>query len=84
MKNGSNYVEIHHIKGFNEVSNIEGVDQEKADYIIDNFKNTIIVCVYHHKLLHKHKNEFSYDAIQRSFISKDKSIEIPLVLNKHL
>lgn len=84
MKNGNSYVEVHHMKGFIEVSHIEGVNQEEADYIIDDYKNAIAVCVYHHKLLHKHKDEFSYDASQRCFMSKDKSSKIPLVLNKHL
>jgi hypothetical protein len=84
MRNGNNYVEVHHIKGFNEVSHIEGVNQEEADYVIDNYKNGITVCVYHHKLLHKHKDQFLYDASQKSFISRDRSSKIPLVLNKHL
>lgn len=84
MRNGNSYVEVHHIKGFNEVSHIEGVSQEEADYEIDNYKNAITVCVYHHKLLHKHKDGFSYDAIQKCFISRDKSSKIPIVLNKHL
>lgn len=84
MKNGNDYVEVHHIKGFSEVSRIEGVNQENADYTIDNYRNVITACVYHHKLLHKHKNEFSYDANQKCFISKDKSARLPLVLNEHL
>jgi len=84
MKDGRNYVEVHHIKGFNEVSDIGNTNQEEGNYEIDNFKNAITVCVYHHKLLHKHKSEFSYDASQKCFISKDKSIKLPLVLNKHL
>jgi len=84
MKDGNKYVEIHHIKGFNEVSNVEGVDQENGDYVIDNFKNAITVCVYHHKLLHKHRNEYWYDANRRCFVSKDKSSRIPVILNKHL
>lgn len=83
MKSGMNYVEVHHIKGFNEVTDM-GIDQETGDYLIDNFKNAITVCVYHHKLLHKHKNEFSYDPNEKVFISRDKKVKIPLALNKHL
>lgn len=83
-KNGYDYVEIHHIKGFNEVTNIEGVNQENGDYVIDNIKNALIVCVYHHKLIHKHKNEYSYDAVHQCFVSKDGSSKIPVILNKHL
>jgi predicted HNH restriction endonuclease len=75
---------VHHIRGFNEVSRIEGVNQEEADYEIDNYKNAVAVCVYHHKLLHKHKDGFTYDAIQKYFVSRDKSTKILLVLNKHL
>jgi len=84
MKNGWNYVEVHHINGFNEVSRIEGVNQEEADFVIDNYKNAITVCVYHHKVLHKHRDDFSYDASQRCFVSRDKSSRIPIVCNKHL
>lgn len=83
-KEGNNYVEVHHIKGFNEVSNIEGTDQENGDYLIDNFKNAITVCVYHHKLLHKHIDQYSYDAHHTYFVSKDKLSKIPVILNKHL
>jgi len=83
MKNGKNYVEVHHIRGFNEVTDM-GIDQETGDYLIDDLKNAITVCVYHHKLLHKHKNEFSYDSNEKSFISSDKKVKIPLALNKHL
>jgi predicted HNH restriction endonuclease len=83
MKDGSNYVEVHHIKGFNEVTDM-GTDQEVGEYIIDTYKNAITVCVYHHKLLHKHKNEFSYDPAQKCYVSRDGSTKIPLILNKHL
>ncbi len=83
-KSGNNYVEVHHIKGFNEVTTIEGTDQENGDYLVDNFKNAITVCVYHHKLLHRHKDEYSYDANHKCFVSKDKTSKIPVVLNKHL
>lgn len=86
MKNGNNYIEVHHIKGFNEISNIEGqYDQDQADYLIDHYKNTVVVCVYHHKLLHRHKDKFTYDYNQKCFTSqKDKTTKIPLTLNKHL
>ncbi len=85
MRNGNNYVEVHHIKGFNEINNIEGqYDQDQADYVIDNYKNTAVVCVYHHKLLHRHKDKFEYDYNQKCFVSNDKTTKIPLILNKHL
>jgi hypothetical protein len=83
MKDGRNYVEVHHIKGFDEVTDMT-VDQESGDYVIDTYRNAVVVCVYHHKLLHKHKNEFSYNSVKLSFISKDGSREIPINLNRHL
>lgn len=84
MLNGHNYVEVHHIKGFNETANTVGANQENADFIIDNYKNTITVCPYHHKLLHKHKNQFYYDTIQKCFVSQDKSTKLLLAINNHL
>lgn len=82
-KDGSNYVEVHHIKGFDEVTDTV-TDQEAGEYIIDTYKNAITVCVYHHKLLHKHKDEFSYDPSQKCFVSRDGLTKLPLILNKHL
>jgi len=60
------------IPSMTEVSRIEGVNQEEADFVIDNYKNAITVCVYYHKVLHKHKDEFLYDASQGCFVSRDR------------
>jgi predicted HNH restriction endonuclease len=83
MKNGINYVEVHHIKGFNEVRNIEATEQQdSADFDIDHYKNLITVRVYHHKLLHIHINEYSFDG--KKFVSRDGKNKIELSINLHL
>ena len=78
MPNGRNYVEVHHIKGFNEIDDAEG------EYSIDHFRNLITVCCYHHKLLHKYRSKFTYDYDTKTFGTKDGVSVLPLLLNKHL
>lgn len=78
MPNERNYVEVHHIKGFNEIDDVKG------EYSIDHFRNTITVCCYHHKLLHKYRSKFTYDYEIKIFRTKDGERILPLLLNKHL
>jgi hypothetical protein len=84
LSNGKNYVEVHHIKGFNEVTEAMDNNQENAIYTIDNYKNAITVCVYHHKLLHRHKDNFKFDSKRKYFISENGVSKMELALNIHL
>ena len=84
MENGTNYVEVHHIQGFKEATDITDEGQERGEYMIDNYKNVVVLCCYHHKLLHKYKGGFMYDPVSHKFISKDGTIKIPLKHNLHL
>ncbi len=83
MKNGTNYVEVHHIEGFGETVNSLNPG-ELEDYSIDNHENTIVVCSHHHKLLHHHKNNYYFELNSKSFISQDGKYNIPIKVNKHL
>lgn len=76
MPNGQKYIEVHHIKGFNEIN--------EGEYVIDHFRNVITVCCYHHKLLHKYQSKFSYDDVNKTFRSRDGQIVLPIRINKHL
>lgn len=50
---GTYYVEMHHIQGLSEETNLEN-----EDINLDNYKNGIVVCCYHHKYIHYHLGGF--------------------------
>lgn len=52
--NDEEYVEVHHIKGLAESFNIN----DEIENYLDSYKNAIVVCCYHHKLLHLHHGGF--------------------------
>jgi len=53
-ENGELYVEVHHIVPIHKVKDWE----DESDKEIDNYKNVIVVCSYHHKYLHYHHGGF--------------------------
>ncbi|OOM80467.1 hypothetical protein [Clostridium sp. BL-8] len=53
-ENGELYVEVHHIKQVSEAFKSD----DESDKLIDNYKNVIVVCSYHHKYLHYHLGGF--------------------------
>jgi predicted restriction endonuclease len=77
-KDGNNYVEVHHLNGDDEVLNFKDDNQEKGDYVVENMNNLLICCIYHHKLFHTYKSPFEYNPQKKVFISKDKTMKIPL------
>jgi len=84
MRDGRRYVEVHHIKGFAEVAELRGDSQEEGEYLVDNYRNTIVVCCYHHKLLTYYTSPIEYVEARKEFVSKDKTVVLPLRNNKHL
>jgi hypothetical protein len=84
MANGLKYVEVHHIKGFSEATNFVSDNQNDATFIIDHYKNAIVLCVYHHKLLHNHHSKMTLDDTALSFKALDGSLIVPIILDKHL
>lgn len=80
--NGDIYSEVHHITSF---SNIQS-DNDEIDEI-DSYKNTIVLCPYHHKLVH-----FKNKGFKELFISKNEEAylvgedgeRIKLNLNYHI
>jgi len=44
---------MHHIQGLSEETNLEN-----EDINLDNYKNGIVVCCYHHKYIHYHLGGF--------------------------
>ena len=78
MSNGTDYIEVHHIKGFNEI------DEGNREEVIDQYKNAITVCCYHHKLLHNYRSKIVFDPKFKMFKSRDGRISLPLIINKHI
>ena len=77
-EDGTNYVEVHHIKNLSLEMDEEG--------ILDRVSNLIVVCPNHHKMLHYHQG--GYTKIRKfnggvAFVNDSKDI-IPIINNKHL
>lgn len=51
MSNGRNYVEVHHIVPLHN----QAFFDDESTYTLDNYKNAIVVCPHHHKVLHYEK-----------------------------
>lgn len=79
MKNGRNYVEVHHIMGLAEIVAAEGEGQlEESEYQnLTSYHNVIVVCPYHHILLHHRDPPLEFDSENFRFVADDKVI--PLV-----
>ena len=77
-KDGTKYVEVHHIKNLSEEYDEEGT--------LDRLNNLIVVCPNHHKMLHYHNG--GYRKIVKTnnglAFTNDSSDIIPIVHNKHL
>ena len=84
MHGGHRYVEVHHIKGFAEAVNHTGDDQDSGDYVVDDASNLVVLCCYHHKVLHHDRLDFRWHTGSRAFVSADGSRSLPLKINKHL
>jgi hypothetical protein len=85
-ENGTFYVEMHHIKGLSNyigtIVELEGIEDDPLDH----YKNAIIVCTFHHKVLHFHEGGFD-EIIEQDgtlyFISKKETL-LKIETNYHL
>lgn len=86
MADGTQYVEVHHIQGLAE-ADPEGsngaVSQQGAALSLDHYKNLIVVCPFHHAMLHHDHRKFEFDDKKRLFIADDGT-KLLLATNKHL
>lgn len=48
MQNGNKYVEVHHIVPLHQQDSLN----DESESILDDYKNAIVVCAHHHKVLH--------------------------------
>lgn len=75
---GTQYVEVHHIKNLSEEYDEEGT--------LDRLNNLIVVCPNHHKMLHYHRGGYRKIKLVNgimSFVNESDEV-IPIITNKHL
>ena len=72
-------MEVHHIWGFLEVT---GGDQVTGVPLVDRADNVIVVCPYHHALLHFRRPIYRFDAEKSGFADGTSSF-LPLLLQLH-
>lgn len=84
-ENGDRYIEMHHIQ---PVSDFKDDGNDESSKTIDSYKNCVIICPHHHKVLHYHQGGFPrLEKVDDKlyFINKLNSEErIPLKSNYHL
>lgn len=77
-EDGTNYVEVHHIKNLSLEIDEEGT--------LDRVNNLIVVCPNHHKMLHYHHGRYTKIKLchgKLAFVN-DSSEIIPIINNRHL
>ena len=82
QKDGKIYSEAHHIK---ELANYKDMTIEKENEVLDNYKNVIILCPYHHRYLHYNEGG-NYRLIKENdklFLIND-SDKVEIELDYHL
>jgi len=85
MEDGTYYVEVHHIKALSTAGLLEA-DNHQFDDILDHYSNAIVVCPFHHKVLHYHDGGFNRIVQQEDdlfFISKKETL-LKVEINFHL
>lgn len=77
-EDGTNYVEVHHIKNLSLEMDEEGT--------LDRVNNLIVVCPNHHKMLHYHHGGYTKIKMcngKLAFVNDSAEI-LPIINNKHL
>jgi len=84
MGGGRYYVEVHHLQGLAEAGSYPNDDQEASSLDLDSFLNVIVLCPFHHRLLHFYRSPITFDRKSCGFRSKDGSLTIQVATDKHL
>ncbi len=73
MGGGRRYVEVHHIEGLAEVlARAEHGQLEDSEYQnLTSYHNVLVVCPYHHRLLHHFEEPFTFDRRDMTFRADD-------------
>jgi hypothetical protein len=83
-EDGLPYVEVHHIVPIGARNNIGVLEMEYEN--LDSYKNTIVVCPHHHRVLHYHKGGYHKlveEEGQLYFVSQHGD-RLKIVENEHL
>lgn len=84
-EDGTYYVEVHHIKALS-ATNLSGNNEHIFDDMLDHYSNAIVVCPFHHKVLHYHDGGFNRIVKHENemfFISKRETL-LKIKVNYHL
>ncbi|WP_458354477.1 hypothetical protein [Peribacillus frigoritolerans] len=84
-EDGTYYVEVHHIKALS-TAGLSGSNEHVFDDRLDHYSNAVVVCPFHHKVLHYHDGGFERIVQQESdlfFISKKETL-LKIEINFHL
>lgn len=83
MANGRFYVEVHHILGLAEVAGrFEHGQMDDSEYInLTSYHNVLVLCPYHHRLVHHHDPPFEFDWDNLQFAAGGEFV-LP-VINRH-
>lgn len=84
-EDGTFYVEVHHIKALSTASLLKN-DEHIFDDMLDHYLNAIVVCPFHHKVLHYHDGGFERMVQQETdlfFISRKDTL-LKVEVNFHL
>lgn len=75
------YVEVHHIEGLAEVAErAEHGQLNDSEYVnLTSYHNVIVVCAYHHRLLHHYQADFQFFPDDLCFLSADGDLILEVV-----
>lgn len=82
LLDGTIYSEVHHIKQFSSIS--YGKDDIED---IDTYKNTIVLCPYHHAYVHFNNggyNKIVFDKENNAYLESENGLRIRIITNYHL
>ncbi|GAB2497540.1 hypothetical protein GCM10008929_18110 [Alkalibacterium psychrotolerans] len=83
--NGQNYVEMHHIKPVSSFNDVATANDE-SNTLIDHYKNCLVVCPHHHKVIHYQGGGFKMLVKQhnQTYLKTDNDEWLMIATNYHL
>ena len=81
MADGQYYVEVHHLEGLAEIATRHEHGQlSDSEYVnLTSWHNVIVVCPYHHMLIHRHHPPIEFVRGELVFRTADGATAFPIV-----